>query len=381
MHPETRIAIIGGGIGGLVLAGLLRRQGFRATVYEQAAQLVRIGAGIVLSANAVKVLRRLGVEPALLATGIRPAAFTSRDWMTGERSYECRMDAAAEARFGAAFLNIHRADLLDVLLGALEPGVLQLGHRLEALEPRGDAARVVFSHGASVAAEIVVGADGIHSRLRQILLGAEAPRFTGRLATRAIFPTERLGGAAMEDCTKWWGPDRHALSYFMTARRDEVYVMASVPGSWRGDDLSRPLPRDAFLADFDQAAPALRHIAAGATNCAVWPICDRPRNDLWHGGHAVLLGDACHPVPPYMAAGGASAIEDAAVLARCIAEHDDRAAAFASYAATRIPRVAEVQRISVANTWMRGPTEALDWFFGYDACLAPLAPATTGAAA
>jgi 6-hydroxynicotinate 3-monooxygenase len=178
----------------------------------------------------------------------------------------------------------------------------------------------------------------------------------------------------MDDCTKWWGEDRHALTYFMTARRDEVYVMASVPGSgWDGTDLSRPLPRAEFVDAFAAACPALRRIVEGAEDCAVWPILDRPRDDRWHAGRAVLLGDACHPVRPYMAAGGASAIEDAAVLARCLDAFDSAEEAFARYTALRIPRVAEVQRISVANTWMRGPCEELDWFFGYDALTVPLA--------
>lgn len=373
---DTRIAVIGGGIGGLTIAGLLQGQGFRAvTVHEQAPRLARIGAGIILSANAMKVLRRIGVEPPLLGRGIRPAAFVSRDWITGETTYRCTMDAVTEARFGGAFLNIHRADLLEILLGALAPGTLRLGQGLEAMEERATDLRLAFADGSRAEAELVIGADGIHSRLRAILIGSEPPRFTGRLAIRAIFPAARLGGLEIEDCTKWWGPDRHALSYFMTARRDEVYVMASVPGDWEGDDLSRPLPRDAFVACFDAAVPALRRIAEGAVDAAVWPICDRPRDDRWHDGRAVLMGDACHPVRPYMAAGGASAIEDAAVLARCLVQEASHGPAFRRYAATRIPRVAEVQRISIANTWMRGPTEALDGFFGYDACEAPLAEA------
>ncbi len=374
MRHDTRVAIIGGGIGGLALAALLQRQGFlRVTVHEQAAQLARIGAGIILSGNAMKVLRRCGVEDALLATGIRPSAFTSRDWMTGGTSYLMPMDATAEARFGAAFLNIHRADLLRILVSALAPGTLRLGQKLAGIEETPGGVRIGFADGSATEADIVVGGDGIHSRLRAILLGEAPPRFTGRLAIRAIFPTARLGGLAMDDCTKWWGADRHALTYFMTGRRDEVYVMASVPGEWQGDDLSRPLPREAFLGHFDQAAPELRRIAEGAVECAVWPICDRPRDDRWFAGRAVLIGDACHPVRPYMAAGGASAVEDAAVLARCLDGFDTPDAAFAAYAATRIPRVAEVQRISIANTWMRGPTEDLDWFFGHDACTAPLA--------
>ncbi|WP_149535837.1 FAD-dependent monooxygenase [Siccirubricoccus phaeus] len=371
MPPEPRIAVIGAGLGGITLAALLQRQGFPVTLHEQAPAFARIGAGIVLSGNAVKVLRRLGLEPALLATGIRPAAFRSRDWITGALTYDLALDAASEARFGAPFLNIHRADLHEILLSALVPGTLRLGQGLLGVNQRGETLRLDFADGSRAEADLVVGADGIHSRLRALLFGEAPPRFTGRMAQRAIFPTANLHGLAMDDCTKWWGPDRHALTYFMTGARDEVYVMASVPGEeWDGTDLSRPLPRAEFLASFAAAAPDLRRIAEGAESCMVWPILDRPRDDRWHEGRAVLLGDACHPVRPYMAAGGASAIEDAAVLARCLAAAPGHAAAFTAYEATRIPRVAEVQRISLANTWMRGPEEELDWFFGYDACTA-----------
>jgi 6-hydroxynicotinate 3-monooxygenase len=372
MQRDTRIAIIGAGLGGLTAAGLLQRLGFRVTVHEQAGFFARIGAGIILSANAVKVLRRLGLEPELLATGIRPEAFVSRDWTEGETTWRVPFDTAAEARFGAAFLNIHRADLHVLLQKPLLPGSIRFDHQLADLQEGPGGLRLTFLNGETDEADIVIGGDGIHSRLREILFGAAAPRFTGRLAKRAIFPPARVQGGPIDDCTKWWAPDRHALTYFMTGRRDEVYVMTSVPGSWDSDELSLPLTRDGFLEDFDEAHDDLRRIAEGAESAMVWPICDRPRDDRWFQGHAVLLGDACHPVRPYMAAGGASAIEDAAVLARCIGEFATPEEAFARYAATRIPRVGEVQRISIENSWMHRPTE-LDWFFGYDAMTAPLA--------
>jgi 6-hydroxynicotinate 3-monooxygenase len=222
----------------------------------------------------------------------------------------------------------------------------------------------------------VIGADGIRSKVREILLGPEPPRFTGRVAQRAIFPTERLRGRTMRDCTKWWGPDRHLLAYFMTRRRDEVYLMGSVPAAgWESEELSLPCPREEFIASFASFHSDIRHVVEAATDVSVWPICDRERHDCWSGGRIALLGDACHPVRPYMAAGGAMAVEDAAILSRCLATvgDDDPAEAFRWYEATRVSRVGEVQRISIENSWMRGPTET-GWFFCYDACLAPLTP-------
>ena len=352
----------------------MQREGFAVTVYEQAPAFSRIGAGIILSANVMKVLRRLGIERRLLETGISPDAFVSRAWGTGETLYELALDAASEARFGGPYINVHRGDLHAVLATTVAPGTIAFGHGLVGLERAGASIQLVFEDGSRQDADIVIGADGIRSKVRDILLGAEPPRFTGRVAQRAIFPTERLQGHTMRDCTKWWGPDRHLLAYFMTRRRDEVYLMGSVPAaSWDSEELSLPCPREEFIGSFASFHPDIRREVEAATDVTVWPICDRERHDCWSGDRIVLLGDACHPVRPYMAAGGAMAVEDAAILSRCLATigDDDPAEAFRCYEATRIPRVGEVQRISIENSWMRGPTET-DWFFCYDACLAPL---------
>lgn len=374
MNCGNHIAVVGAGLGGLTCAAFLQREGFAVTVYEQAPAFSRIGAGIILSANVMKVLRRLGIERNLLETGIRPDAFVSRAWDTGETLYELTLDAASEQRFGGPYINVHRGDLHAVLETAVKPGTIAFGQGLVGLEREGQVIRLVFEDGTRRNADIVIGADGIRSKVRDILLGSEPPRFTGRVAQRAIFPTERLRGHTVRDCTKWWSPDRHLLAYFMTRRRDEVYLMGSVPAAaWESEELSLPCPREEFIASFAHFHPDIRRVVEAATEVTVWPICDRERHDCWSGGRIVLLGDACHPVRPYMAAGGAMAVEDAAVLSRCLATigDDDPADAFRCYEATRIPRVGEVQRISIANSWMHGPTET-DWFFCYDACLAPL---------
>jgi 6-hydroxynicotinate 3-monooxygenase len=377
LNRGNRIAVVGAGLGGLTCAAFLQREGFAVTVYEQAPAFSRIGAGIILSANVMKVLRRLGVERRLLETGIGPDAFVSRAWDTGETLYEITLDAASEQRFGGPYINVHRGDLHAVLETAVRPGSIAFRHGLVGLEQAGGAIQLLFDNGARQEADIVIGADGIRSKVRDILLGPAPPRFTGRVAMRSIFPTERLGGHAMRDCTKWWGPDRHLLAYFMTRRRDEVYLMGSVPAaSWDSEELSLPCPREDFIEAFASFHADIRRVVEAATEVTVMPICDRERHDCWSGGRLVLLGDACHPVCPYMAAGGAMAVEDAAILSRCLATlgDDDPAQAFRCYEATRIPRVADVQRISIENSWMHGPTEP-DWFFCYDACLAPLSRA------
>jgi 6-hydroxynicotinate 3-monooxygenase len=373
MSARKTIAIIGAGLGGLSVAGFLQRAGFPVTVYEQAPAFSRIGAGIILSANAMKAFRRLGIEQDLIETGIRPESYVSRAWDSGETMYQIKFDAASEARYGGPYINIHRGDLHGVLERVVTPGTIAFEHRLVGLDESREAVRLSFENGVRVEADIVIGADGIRSRVRENLLGFEPPRFVGSVAQRAIFPTERLRGSGIADCTKWWGPDRHILPYFMTSRRDEIYVIGVIPAAqWDSGASSLPCSRDEMLESFAGFHVDLRRVLEVADDVSLWPIYDRERNDRWSGGRIVLLGDACHPMRPFMAAGGAMAVEDGVILSRCLAACDDHGEAFRCYEATRIPRVTEVQRISIENSWMRGPTET-DWFYCYDPCLAPLA--------
>lgn len=373
MDRTARIAVIGAGLGGLAAAGFLQRAGFRVTLYEQAEEFSRIGAGIILSANVAKVLRRLGLEQELVQTGIKPDAYVSRAWDTGELLYRIDFDEESERRFGGPYLNIHRGDLHDVLKLGVQPGNIAMGHQLAAIEERRDALRLQFTNGASAEVDMVIGADGIRSNVRAVLLGPEPPRYIGKVAQRAIFSAGRLGGSPIPDCTKWWGEDRHVLAYYMTPRRDEVYLIGVVPQpSWDSEASFRPCSRDEFRASYDGWHPDLLRVVDAAEEVTVWPIFDRERDDRWTGNRIALLGDACHPMRPFMAAGGAMAIEDAAVLSRCLCTFDDPADACRSYEATRIERVGAVQRISIENSWMRGPTDT-EWFYGYDACTAPLA--------
>jgi 6-hydroxynicotinate 3-monooxygenase len=288
--------------------------------------------------------------------------------------YEIQFDAASEARYGGPYINIHRGDLHGVLERVVTPGTIAFNHRLVDLDENKDVVRLTFENGVRVDAEIVIGADGIRSKVRENLLGSEPPRFVGAVAQRAIFPTERLRGFGIADCTKWWGPDRHILPYFMTGRRDEIYVIGVIPSvKWDSDASSLPCSRDEMLESFAGFHVDLRRVLEVADDVSLWPIYDRERNDRWSGGRIVLLGDACHPMRPFMAAGGAMAVEDGVILSRCLEAFDDHNEAFRWYEASRIPRVADVQRISIGNSWMRGPTET-DWFYCYDPCVAELTP-------
>ena len=246
--------------------------------------------------------------------------------------YEIAFDAQNETRFGGPYLNVHRGDLHAILERVVTPGTIAFGHQLVGLEESGKLIRLIFQNGVRADMEIVIGADGIHSTVRSFLLDHEPPRFIGAAAYRAIFPTASLGGFQIADCTKWWGPNRHILPYFMTGKRDEVYVIGVVPmSSWESDEASIPASRESFLDAFEGFHPDLRRVLKATEDVSLWPIYDRERNDCWSGGRIVLLGDACHPMRPFMGAGGAMAVEDAAVLSRCLRKFDDPAEAFRWY--------------------------------------------------
>ena len=222
MDRQTRIAVVGAGLGGLTAAGFLQRAGFPVKVYEQAPAFSRIGAGIILSANVCKVLRRLGLEEGLIAAGIKSKSYVSRDSETGEVMAEFVFDAAAERRCGGPYVHIHRGDLHAVLERGVAPGTIAFNHQLVNLRESGGATQLVFANGHTAEVDIVIGADGIRSKVREMLLGPEPPQFVGAVAYRAIFPAERLNGFWIPDCTKWWGSDRHCLPYYLTGRRDDV---------------------------------------------------------------------------------------------------------------------------------------------------------------
>jgi 6-hydroxynicotinate 3-monooxygenase len=373
---KLSVAIIGAGMGGLATAAALRRAGIGATVYEQAARFARLGAGIQIGCNAMKVLRAFGLETALGATSFYPRSWNNRDYDTGAIRFEMMFGEAAEERYGAPYLLAHRGDLHAALASVVPESDLRLDHRLVALEQRGDGGvRLRFANGASAKTDAVIGADGVHSLVKDILFGKETLNFTGRVAYRTTFPAALLGGTRIGDSTKWWGPDRHIVIYYVKLDRSEVYFVTSQPEpdftveSWSAMGDVGEL-RTAF-ADFH---PEVRHVLAACPAVHKWALVDRDPLPRWTDGNVTLLGDACHPMTPYMAQGAATAIEDAAVLSRCLkdADRDGVADALRRFEATRKPRTSRIQLASRANTFMRDPTDP-DWVYDYDAWTAPLA--------
>jgi 6-hydroxynicotinate 3-monooxygenase len=370
------VAIIGAGMGGLATAAALRRVGVEVTIYEQARRFARVGAGIQIGCNAMKVLRAFGLEPNLRAAAFYPRSWNNRDFDTGEIRFDMIFGEAAEERYGAPYLLAHRGDLHAALTNVVPQSVLRLDHQLALLEQRADGSvRLDFANGVSADTDAVVGADGVHSVVRDTLFGGDEPAFTGRVAYRTVFPATLLNGYRIDDCTKWWGPDRHIVIYYVKPDRSEVYFVTSQPEpgfaleSWSATGDVNVL-RDAFVGFH----PQVRHVLASCPAVHKRPLVDHDPLPRWSEGNVTLLGDACHPMTPYMAQGAAMAFEDAAVLSRCLDSVDRSgvADAFRRFESTRKPRTSQVQLGSRTNTWLRNETNP-DWVYGYDAWSAPLA--------
>jgi len=375
MAGSLRIAIVGAGMGGLATAAALRRVGIEVAVYEQATQFARIGAGIQIGCNAMKVLREFGLEQRLRAQSFYPRSWNNRDWRTGEIKFDMIFGESAERKFGAPYLLAHRGDLHAALASAVPEECVKLGHKLVGLDAVGDGVRLSFANGATALADAVVGADGVHSLVREILFGTSAVNFTGRIAYRTTYPAALLGGEKIDDCTKWWGEDRHIVIYYVKPDRSEVYFVTSQPEpEFRIESWSAKGDVAELRAAFKGFDRQVENVLAACPDVHKWAIVDRDALARWTERNVTLLGDACHPMTPYMAQGAAMAIEDAAVLSRCLegVEPDGVANAFRRFEATRRDRTARVQQTSRTNTWLKEKTDA-DWVYAYDAWTVPLA--------
>jgi salicylate hydroxylase/6-hydroxynicotinate 3-monooxygenase len=376
---KRSIAIVGAGIGGLAVAATLRRVGIDAQVYEQAVRFGRIGAGIQMMPNSMKVLRGIGIEDRLRRTAFAPYSHLNRIGDTGEITRELSMP---ESLYDAPYLCMHRADLHGALLSAVPPEIIHLDKRLVGFDQARGHVTLSFADGTRSNADAVIGADGVHSIVREIVVGPDEPIHRGRIAYRAVFPASLMRGFDIgRSRTKWWGSDRHIVIYYTNNAKSEVYFVTSVPEpaewvtreSWSAKGDVKEL-RAAYVG-FHQD---VRNVLEACPDCHKWAILEREPLPRWSDGRVVLLGDAAHPMTPYMAQGAATSIEDAAVLARCLdaVAGDDIEGAFRRYEAHRKPRTSLVQMISSANTWMKDGQSDTSWLYGYDAWRAPLdAPA------
>ncbi|MET0545935.1 MAG: FAD-dependent monooxygenase [Caulobacterales bacterium] len=347
-----RVLIAGGGIGGLSAALCLRQFGHDVVVFERAPKLESIGGGIQLSPNGMKVFQKLGVAESLAEGAFRPAALEMRMGQSGAQIFQAPLGDWAVKHWGAPYLHIHRADLIDVLAQALEaraPGALRLGAGVKRYMQTGAGVTVELESGEHVEGGALIGADGIHSVIRQQMQGAQRPRFTGNVAWRATAPMEALGDLAPPPTAcVWVGPGAHCVTYRLRGGSMVNWVGVVERSDWTNESWTEQGAREEALKDFEGWHPTLTRIIESASAHYRWALFDRAPLEHWINGRVALLGDACHPMLPFMAQGAVMAIEDAWMLASCLARNDV-AAAFRAYQEKRLQRTARAQTASRQN--------------------------------
>ena len=339
----TRVAIVGGGIGGLTAAHALHRRGVEVAIYEAAPELREIGAGVALHPNAMKVLRSLDLEEDVRAVAGRSEWALTRNGKTGRVISRTNRREQASL-FGCAGATVHRADLLDVLAGSLPDGIVTLGARCVAVEPDGSTAVARFKDGSEVEADVIVGADGIHSAVRASLFGPDDPKFTGKICYRSVVPVDAVaGGPPPNDNAQWLGP--HGTIVLYPVRRDELInvVCHYDDDAYRPESWVSECERSEVLERYSGWHESLLRIVSAGELWDKWALYDRDPIRQWTRGRVTVLGDAAHPMLPYLGQGACQAMEDGCVLAAALtAEPDDPLAALALYERARRPRASQV---------------------------------------
>jgi len=386
--PDTlSVAIVGGGIGGLAAAAFLHRAGLNCTVYEQAPQLTEIGAGLVVAPNAARLLRRLGALEEFAIRAVRlEVGFEFRRWEDGTVLSAEDLSAACEQLYGEHTYTAHRADLLDVIKSVVPPGCLRLGEQCVGVLTSQSRPTLRFADGTTVETDVVIGADGMHSVVRGAVTNPSPAIDSGISAFRALVPADRASDFVRRRAqTIWVGPGHHLVHYPVSAGKF-VNLVAFAPAAEDAvESWTATATMEEFLAEFAGWDDRLADLISAAGTIGRWALLDRPPLRRWSRGCVTLLGDAAHPMFPFFAQGAAQAIEDAALLARCLADGlDDPAAALRRYETLRLPRTSQIQRVSHARSRINhlpdGPLQRQrdlsfstanplvdnGWIYGYD---------------
>jgi salicylate hydroxylase len=391
---QDKVVIVGAGIGGLAAALGLLKHGIDVEICEQAPELKEVGAGIQISSNGTRVLYALGLENALKRVQVLPQRRVIRHWSSGEAWNWFDLGAVTRQRYGTPHVMLHRGDLHGLLadaVTAIKPDAVKLGRRCASVQSEGDHAAVHFEDGSSASAAYAIGADGIHSKVRAALFGADKPIFTGAVAWRGLVPMEKLPTHLQEmQGVNWLGPHGHVLHY--PVRRGEImnFISFVERDDWQVESWVTQGTRDELANDFRGWHADVHEMIARIETPYKWAMMVRGPMPQWSKGRITLLGDACHPTLPFLGQGGVMAIEDGYIVAECIAKYfGDPAQAFARYEDIRRERTATVVRkshenrksafspalgdpnavaVEVAREWQQERVrERMEWLYAYDA--------------
>lgn len=383
-----KAVIAGAGIGGLTCALCFTKFGWDVELLEQADLVEEVGAGIQISPNGMKVLQALGLGDQIAAAGFHPRASQIRRGKSGRVLMVSPMGREMERRYGAPYIHIHRADLVDILMAAVTaqaPGAVKTGCRVTGYDQSAEQVVAKLNGGGEVRGDILIGADGIRSVVRDQMLGPERPRFTGNVAWRAVVPVERLGrNVPPPAASVWTGDGNHAVTYLLRGGKLANFVGVVERDDWQKESWTEAGSLDEVLADFADWHPVIRTLIEQADAHYRWALFDRDPLAHWSDGRVVLLGDAAHPMLPFMAQGAVQAMEDAFVLSRHVSESGDIAAACSAFFRDRIKRVSRIQAVARANMdlfhqrlpqsplWLADKVapsameRQLDWLYGHD---------------
>jgi salicylate hydroxylase len=395
---KPHILIAGAGIGGLTAALALLQRGFDVDVYEQAAQLGEFGAGVQIAANGSRVLRALGLEEEMERVVCVAAAKEVRIWDTGQTFKLFDLGEDSVRRFGAPYWFVHRGDLHTVLKNAvlkLKKDAIHIASRCVGYEHTSEGVVLKLEDGRSVQGDCAIGADGVHSRLRQQMHGEGRSEFMGIIAWRGLARRADLSPELQRMVgTNWVGPGGHVITYPLRGGELMNFVGFGERDDWKVESWTTPGTKEECAADFRNWHPLVHEIIAKVDQTYKWALVGRAPLDVWTDGRVTLMGDACHPTLPFLAQGAIMAIEDGFVLARCLDAASDIEEALARFRNARVERTTKIVLGSTAagkrfhNPILADPAEAVayvgqewtpektrtryDWLFEYDATTEPI---------
>lgn len=349
-----RIVVIGAGIGGLTAALALQKKGFDVQVIEQAKSLGQVGAGLQISPNGNRILQALGLADGMAQLAAEPLGKKVRLWNTGQTWNLFDLGALSRERYGFPYLTVHRGDLHQILVDAVtahKAGTIKTGIRIDSIEHRGEEV-VVSSEGHEIAvADVVVGADGVHSQIRQCLIGQDRPRFSGIIAWRGVIDASALPVHLRQPYGyNWVGPGAHVIHYPLRSGKLVNFVGAVEQQGWEVESWSERGSVEACLRDFKGWNEDVQTLIRSLDIPYRWALMVREPMQKWSYGRVTLLGDACHPTLPFLAQGAVMALEDGFILARCLeARPEDPVTALVRYEQARVERCARIVNGSAAN--------------------------------